>query len=118
MKNYRDFPIYFLIIGFLLNIIMYFYHKVDFIELMIRSIILIILFSLIGYIAAIAFENAANAAAKQKSKKKKAEMPDQTSKIDIRVEADDDELLRTLTKSEDEFVEIGVENFKKFMDHD
>lgn len=134
MRNRYDLPIYFIIIGLLLNIILSLYAKASFNALMLRSIVVIILFGIIGYAVAEVFHNAS----KEIKKNRKAAMAKVTeeaatgSSIDIRAEAEDeDELLKTLSRyedednvsedkleSEEEFMEINPEDFKTFMNRE
>lgn len=122
MKKFADLPIYFIIGGLILNIIMYFYNEVSFTTLMIRSSVIIILFAAIGYsFASILRETheALSRSAKQKEADNEAKK-DTGNKIDVRVNIDDDEELLNLIPSlkEEEFAEISIENFKKLMDKD
>lgn len=134
MRNRYDLPIYFIIIGLLLNIILSLYAKASFNALMLRSIVVIILFGIMGYAVAEVFYNAS----KEIKKNRKAAMAEVAeeaatgSSIDIRAEAEDeDELLKTLSRyedednvledileSEEEFMEINPEDFKTFMNRE
>lgn len=118
MKKYNDLPVYFILIGLILNILMYFNFQVSFESLMIRSIIVILLFAGMGYM----LSNVLNSAhqALTISKKQKAIQEKMTSTIDIKVKAEEDEdLLKIIPqREEDEFVEINPQSFKKFMDQD
>lgn len=121
MKKLSDLPVYFIIIGLLLNIIFSLNAKVSFTELMIRSIVVIILFAVMGYALANVLKSALLNI--KESKKTKINVPDEvttSSTIDIRVKSDDeDELLKTLSKSEDDdFVEVNPKDFKRFMNQD
>jgi hypothetical protein len=118
MKRFNDLPVYFILVGLMLNMIMYFNYQVSFENLMIRSIIIILLFAGTGYI----LSNALNSAHKAwKVGKKQREVQEKiTSTIDIKVKAEeDDELLKIIPPTkEEEFVEINPQSFKKFMDQD
>lgn len=121
MKKYGDLPVYFIIIGLILNIITYFIKEVPFIELMIRSMIITVLFAGVGCFLATVLGSAHTAVIS--SKKQGSQRENQggnTSTIDIRVNTEDDEdLLKFLPQSEsDEFVEVNPESFKRFMDKD
>jgi hypothetical protein len=122
MKKFGDLPVYFMILGLILNIIMFFYNEVSFTNLMIRSSIVIILFAATGYFLAYVLREAHTALAiSTKQNKAKNEVKENNgSKIDIRVNSEEDnELFKLIPKSEDEeFTEISVDNFKKFMDQD
>jgi uncharacterized protein YacL len=122
MKKFGDLPVYFMILGLILNIIMFFYNEVSFTNLMIRSSIVIILFAAMGYFLAYVLREAHTDLTNsvKKNMAKKSENENSGAKIDIRVNAEEDEeLLKLIPKSKDEeFTEIGVENFKKFMDQD
>jgi LPS O-antigen subunit length determinant protein (WzzB/FepE family) len=123
MKKFRDLPVYFIIVGLVINIIMYFYHEVTFIELMIRSSIIVLLFAAIGYLLAYVLNDAHSALAinkKAKETQKKAEENNAGSTIDIRVNQDDDEELLKMTSLEDkeEFVELDVKAFERFLNKD
>lgn len=122
MKKFADLPVYFIIIGLILNIIMYFYNEVSFTSLMIRSCVFIVLFAAMGYFLAYVLRDAHNALARSKSRNLKSEEneADPTSTIDIRVNAEeDDELFRMIPESEnEEFAELNLNNFKRFMDQD
>ncbi|MDF2893015.1 MAG: hypothetical protein K0R80_3382 [Clostridia bacterium] len=122
MKKFGDLPVYFMILGLILNIIMFFYNEVSFTNLMIRSSIVIILFAVMGYFLAYVLREAHTALAisTKQNKAKNEAKENNGSKIDIRVNSeDDDELFKLIPKSEDEeFTEISVDNFKKFMDQD
>ena len=118
MKKFNDLPVYFILLGLILNIIMYFNYQVSFENLMIRSIIVILLFAGTGYM----LSNVLNSAHKAwKINKKQREMQERiTSTIDIKVKAEeDDELLKMIPQNEEEeFMEINPQSFKKFMDQD
>ncbi len=121
MKKLSDLPIYFIIIGLILNIIFGLNAKVSFIELMIRSIVVIVLFAIMGYVLESALRSALlNIKESKKMKSNVQEEVTTSSSIDIRVESnDEDELLKTLSQSEDDkFVEINPEKFKQFMNKD
>lgn len=121
MKKLSDLPIYFIIIGIILNIIFSLYAKASFTEIMIRSIVVIILFAVMGYVLANVLSSALlNIEESKKMKNNVQEEVTTSSTIDIRVESDDeDELLKTISQSEDDdFVEINPENFKKYMNQD
>lgn len=138
MKRFSDLPIYFIIIGLVLNIALSIHAKVSFTELMFRSIVVIILFTIMGFILASILRSASSNIRKNRIKKKMEVKEEVTtsSTFDIKVDSDDeDELLRTLYRQEDdddaifgsrsphkgedeEFVEINPENFKRFMDQD
>ena len=113
MKKLVDLPIYFIIGGLILNIIMFFYNEVSFTDLMIRSSLITLLFAATGYFLASVLREARLAL-----KKKKIE--NTGSIIDIRVNSeDDDELLNLLpNKLDEEFSEINLNNFNKLMDQD
>lgn len=138
MKRFSDLPIYFIIIGLVLNIGLSIHAKVSFTELMFRSIVVIILFTIMGFILASVLSSASSNVKKNKIKKKMEVKEEVTtsSTFDIKVDSDDeDELLRTLSRQGDdddaifgsrsqhegedeEFVEINPDNFKRFMDQD
>jgi hypothetical protein len=122
MKKFADLPVYFIIIGLILNMIMFFYNQVSFTALMIRSSIVIILFAAMGYFLAYVLDDAHTAlkhSRRHNSDNKEIEA-ETTSTIDIRVNSEeDDELFKIIPKSEnDEFAELSIENFKRFMDQD
>jgi hypothetical protein len=122
MKKFANLPIYFIIGGLILNLIMFSYNKVTFTNLMIRSSIIIILFAATGYF----FASILRAAQEELSKPKNLNNVNKTvsentgSMIDIRVNSDDDdELLNLMPISEDEeFSEISINNFKRIMEQD
>ena len=122
MKQFADLPIYFIIGGLILNIIMFFYNEVSFINLMIRSSIIIILFAVLGYFLASILREAHVALSNPKKQKEadKVVKKNTGSTIDIRVNSkEDDELLNLIPNlKEDEFAEINIANFKKLMDQD
>ena len=121
MKKFADLPIYFIIIGLILNVVMFFYNRVSFTDLMIRSSIIIILFAATGYFIASVLREASLALSNPKKEEKVTDNNEDTgSIIDIRVNSeDDDELFRLAPKSrEEEFSEISIENFKKLMNQD
>lgn len=127
MKRYGDLPVYFIIFGLILNLIMYYYNRVSFTSLMIRSSVVIVLFAAMGYILAAALESAHTALSKaNKSSMEEGEDAEKykegnpPSAIDIRVQSeDDDELLRLLPQEEeDEFTEVDPETFRRFMNQD
>lgn len=135
MRNRYDLPIYFIIIGLMLNIILGLYAKASFNALMLRSIVVIILFGIMGYAVAEVFHNASKEIKKNRKKAAMAEVAEEAatgSSIDIRAEAEDeDALLKTLSRyedednvledileSEEEFMEINPEDFKTFMNRE
>ncbi|OGO78437.1 MAG: hypothetical protein A2Y23_03670 [Clostridiales bacterium GWB2_37_7] len=122
MKKFGDLPIYFIIIGLLLNIIIYFYNRVPFINLMIRSSIVIILFAAIGYFLAFVLNDAHTALANNAKRMVTVagKQTNSASTIDIRLDSEEeDELLKILPLSKDEeFVEVNPESFKTFMNKD
>jgi Kef-type K+ transport system membrane component KefB len=122
MKKFANLPIYFILVGLILNISMFFYNKVSFTNLMIRSSIITILFAAAGYFLASVLREASIAISNSTKQTKSAEMNTENtgSTIDIRVNSEeDDELLNLLPKAkEDLFTEINVNNFKKLMDQD
>lgn len=120
MKKFADLPIYFIIIGLILNIIMYFYNEVSFTSLMIRSSVVVILFAAMGTILAYVLNEAHSALANPPQKETNKNDEDTTSTIDIRVNSeDDDELFNLMPQAkEDEFAELSIQNFKRFMDQD
>lgn len=122
MKKIADLPIYFIIGGLILNIIMFFYNEVSFINLMIRSSIIIILFAVSGYFLAPILKEAHVALSNPKKQKEADKVVNKHtgSTIDIRVNSkEDDELLNLIPNlKEDEFAEINIANFKKLMDQD
>jgi len=122
MKKFADLPIYFIIGGIILNIIMFFYNEVSFTNLMIRSSIITILFAATGYFLASILREAQVALLKPRKQNDvdKVINEDTGSTIDIRVNSeDDDELLNLIPKlKEEEFSEISIDNFKRLMDQD
>lgn len=121
MKRINELPILFLIVGLILNIVLSLSAKVSFTVLMIRSIIVIILFTSMGFVLA----NVLNSALLniKKSRKMKLNVKEEvatSSTFDIRVESrDEDEILKTLSQpEEDDFVEINPESFKRYMNQD
>jgi hypothetical protein len=122
MKKFADLPIYFIIGGLILNLIMFSYNKVTFTNLMIRSSIIIILFAATGYFFASILRAAQEALSKPKNQNNvnKTVSENTGSMIDIRVNSDDDnELLNLIPISEDEeFSEISINNFKRLMEQD
>lgn len=122
MKKLTDLPIYFIIGGLILNIIMFFYNEVSFTDLMIRSSLITLLFAATGYFLASVLKEASLALSNPKKHKEapRNEVEDTGSTIDIRVNSeDDDELLNMLPNMKDEeFSEININNFKKLMDLD
>lgn len=122
MKRFGDLPVYFIIMGLILNVIIFFYNEVSFTNLMIRSSIVTILFAATGYFIAHVLREA-NAALTNSTKQKKtvrAANENTKSTIDIRInEEDDEELFNLSPKSlDEEFTELNIDNFKKFMDKD
>jgi uncharacterized protein YrzB (UPF0473 family) len=88
---------------------------------MIRSIVVIILFAAIGYILAYVLNDAHKSLSNpQKKEIDQENKVDTTSTIDIRVNSDeDDELLKIIPqKADEEFTELSIQNFKRFMDQD
>lgn len=120
MKKFADLPIYFIIIGFILNIIMYLYNEVSFTSLMIRSSIVVILFAAMGAILAYVLNDAQRAIENQTQNEANKDDEAATSTFDIRVNSEDDDELFNLMpqKNEDEFAELSIQNFKRFMDQD
>lgn len=122
MKKFADLPIYFIIGGIILNIIMFFYNEVSFTNLMIRSSIITILFAAIGYFLASILREAQVALSKPRKQNdvNKAVNENTGATIDIRVNLeDDDELLNLIPNlKEEEFAEINIDNFKRLMDKD
>lgn len=122
MKKFANLPIYFILVGLILNIGMFFYNKVSFTDLMIRSSIITILFAATGYFLASVLREASIAISNSEKQTKSAEKNTENtgSTIDIRVNSEeDDELLNLLPKTkEDLFTEISIGNFKKLMDQD
>lgn len=119
MKKFGDLPVYFIIIGLILNITMYFYNRVSFTNLMIRSSIVIVLFAATGYFLAYVLRDAHIALSTNAKRMSFSgeDQTDSTSTIDIRVnDEEDDELLKIIPITEsDEFVEVNPESFKTFM---
>lgn len=124
MKKFADLPIYFIIIGLILNIIMFLYNRVSFTSLMIRSSVVIILFAAIGYFLAYALSDAHSALSNIPKKSINIEEyeeneDDTASTIDIRIDPEEDELLNLIPQAkDDEFSELTINNFKRFMDQD
>lgn len=135
MKNFSDLPIYSIVIGLVLNIALSLYAKTAFNVLMIRSIIVIILFGVMGYVTAEVLKSASNNLQKNKkaAKTEVAKEVTTTSTFDIKAKAEDDEeLLRAMSQPEDafnelekmsdsndeDFVEIKPEDFKTFMNQE
>lgn len=122
MKKFADLPIYFILGGLILNIVMYFYNEVSFTNLMIRSSIIILLSAVIGYFVASALRGADLALSNTTKQNNKVKIENQKtgSTVDIRVNSEDDEeLLRLIPKTkEEDFAEISIDNFKKLMNQD
>lgn len=122
MKKFADLPIYFILGGLTLNIIMFFYKEVSFTNLMIRTSIITILFAAVGYFLASALRDAdfVLTSTSKQNEKAKIESENTGSIIDIRVNSEeDDDLFRLIpTKEEDQFAEISISNFKRLMDQD
>lgn len=125
MKKFSDLPVYFLVFGLIINILIYFYHPVPFVQLMLRSILVIIVFSVTGYLLASVLNSAAEEISKTKRRAEEAaliarELEKNKPVIDIKVDSqDEDELLRDLaTPEKDEFEEIDISSFKRFLDQD
>jgi hypothetical protein len=104
MKRFSDLPIYFIITGLILNLVLSLKAKVSFTELMIRSIIVIILFTVMGLVLANVLSSASQNI--KKSSRMKADVKKEattTSTFDVKVEShDEDELLRAISRSRDD----------------
>jgi hypothetical protein len=122
MKKFADLPIYFIIGGLILNVIMFFYNEVSITNLMIRSSIITILFAAAGFFIASILRETQAALSKPRKQKETINATNETtgSTIDFRVSSeDDDELLNLIPHlKEEEFSEISVENFKRLMEQD
>ena len=121
MKRFSDLPVYFIIIGIIINMIMFLFNEVSFVQLMIRTIIIILLFSGVGYFLAYVLGEA-NTAIYHSAKQKKAIKTHKSTgtNIDIRVNSEEDAELFKLTKKskDEEFTELNLNNFNKFMNKD